>query len=1144
MSTLSSHLRNTLERTIVKARKIAETGAREALEALAIRHAKPYDHMSQEARDLHKSLRARAKQRAGRRDPQGARTIDHLVQECAYEHWHRMLFARFLAENELLIEPELGVAISLDECEALAKAQATDQWALASHFAQRMLPQVFRQDDPLLKVTFARNHRLPLEQLLDSLDPAVFSASDALGWVYQFWQSKQKEEVNKSGNKIGAEELSSVTQLFTEPYMVNFLIHNSLGAWYAGKVLAANPKLMMNAQSEDELRKAVALPGCTWDYLRLIRLSNSASSGEESNREPDLWMPAAGTFEGWPRKAAELRMLDPCCGSGHFLVAAFQHLVPLRVSEEELSVREACDAVLRENLHGLEIDERCTQIAAFALAMAAWTYPGAGGYRLLPALNLACSGIAGKKEDWIKFANGDLRLAGRMQRMHHLSAQAPLFGSLINPLRSAEANLHTGDFAQLHARIDEAMTKKNGEDHYEAGVAAQETAKALEMLSARYHWVITNVPYLMRAKQDGALKDFCENQHAEGKNDLATVFIQRCLEFCHEGGSASLVLPQNWLFLGSYTKLRERLLKEQTWHLLARLGPGAFEEISGEVVKAILAIFCRERPKLSQCLRGIEAADFKSAAQKAEQLRTGEVLTANQQAQLKNPDARVALIANEDTGLLQQCALAYQGLSTSDHPHFRRFFWEQPFPAKGWQHFQSTPDITAPYAGGEYIVHMEALDNALKEAEKQCSSGNAFEDARSASRSSGVYFRGTETWGKRAVVVGQMRKLPSSLSLGRPFDTNVAVVLPKDPAHLPAIWVYCSSPEYHEAVRNIDQALKVTNATLVKVPFDLERWQKVAAEKYPCGLPEPYSEDPTQWLFKGVVTPSTQPLQVAMARLLGYRWPEQVADDLDSFADDDGIVCIPAVSREEPAVERLRAVLAAAYGDKWSASKEAELVDATGSNVSNLEDWLRNVFFEQHCKFFHHRPFIWHIWDGRRRDGFHALVNYHKLAESNGKGRQRLETLTYAYLGDWIRRQKDGVKQEIGGAEDRLDAATTLRKRLIAILEGAPPSDIFVRWKPLTKQPIGWEPDINDGVRVNIRPFMAADISGGKKGAGILRCKPNIHWNKDKGKDPQSAPWFWKFEGDRINDHHLSLEEKRAARAEQAPVAQAGGGNN
>ena len=112
-----------------------------------------------------------------------------------------------------------------------------------------------------------------------------------------------------------------------------------------------------------------------------------------------------------------------------------------------------------------------------------------------------------------------------------------------------------------------------------------------------------------------------------------------------------------------------------------------------------------------------------------------------------------------------------------------------------------------------------------------------------------------------------------------------------------------------------------------------------------------------------------------------------------------------------------------------------------------------------------------------------------------------------------------------------------LEKRLKAILAGEPPFDIFVRWKPLAQQPISWEPDINDGVRLNIRPFMAQDIPGGKKGAGILRAKPNIHWKKDRGKEPvrerAQYPWFWgegKFTGERVNDIHLTVAEKRAAR--------------
>jgi len=230
-----------------------------------------------------------------------------------------------------------------------------------------------------------------------------------------------------------------------------------------------------------------------------------------------------------------------------------------------------------------------------------------------------------------------------------------------------------------------------------------------------------------------------------------------------------------------------------------------------------------------------------------------------------------------------------------------------------------------------------------------------------------------------------------------------------------------------------------------------------------------------------------------------------------------------------------------------------KLIAETGSKATSLTEWLLNDFFEQHCKLFHHRPFVWHIWDGRK-DGFNVLVNYHRLAAGGNGGRQLLEKVTYASLKDWIDLQEAGVKEGVAGAEARLAAAVILQKELKQILEGEAPYDIFIRWKPLSAQPIGWTLDINDGVRVNIRPFLLAkDV--GKKGAGILRAKPNIKWMKDRGNEPQSLrpkadyPWFWgcdpestpaqctdfmggrEFTGERWNDLHYTLAAKKAARA-------------
>jgi hypothetical protein len=290
-------------------------------------------------------------------------------------------------------------------------------------------------------------------------------------------------------------------------------------------------------------------------------------------------------------------------------------------------------------------------------------------------------------------------------------------------------------------------------------------------------------------------------------------------------------------------------------------------------------------------------------------------------------------------------------------------------------------------------------------------------------------------------------------------------------------------------------------------------------------LPEPYSNDPTQWLFKGLPAGSTAPLQVVVAKLLGYRWPAEdqgqaeqmgvavTAEErrllraLGELADHDGIVCLPAVSGERPAHERLRALLATAYGDGWSVAVQDELLAQAGFAGKSLDAWLRDGFFKQHCDLFHNRPFIWQVWDGLR-DGFAALVNYHRL------DRARLEKLIYTCLGDWIRDRRAERDAGMAGAEGKLVAALELQKKLEAILEGEPPYDIYVRWKPLHEQPIGWAPDLNDGVRLNIRPFVTA---------GVLRSKFTINWNKDRGTNPDGS--------ERLNDLHLSNEEKRRARS-------------
>ena len=984
--------------------------------------------------------------------------LDLLVEEIAYEQWHRMLFARFLAENDLLLHPE-GAPVSLEDVRELAaEAGERDPWVLAARYAAAMLPGIFRADDPANRVALAPEDRSRLEAVLERLPTTLFTADDALGWVYQFWQSDRKDDVNKKGNKIGGADLPPVTQLFTEHYMVRFLLENSLGAWWAGR------------HSDSPLVRE-------WEYLRF---RNDGS-------------PAAGTFDGWPARAAEVTVMDPCCGSGHFLTAAADMLRRMRQEEEGLTAAQAAAAVLRDNLFGLELDARCLQLAAFNLALDAWK---AGGYQPLSVPNLACTGIAiqGQRADWARLAGGDANMAGALDRLYDQFQDAPELGSLIDPRAAAGEGFWAVDPDQLLDRLDQALRREVGNDPAAAvfGAAAAGTAKAAKLLGGRYWLVTTNPPFLAASRQTARAANYLAATLPTAKYDLAVAMLLRWRESAAWQGSLAFVTPQAWLFSGWYQGFRRELLTATTLALIGRLGAGAFDAVSGEVVNVALVVGEVSKPDDRSLIHNLDVAESKGAAGKSRALRQAPIESFGQLTQLANPEARIAgLVTGE---LLAKYAEGRAGICSGDYPRFGRFFWELSDFGTRWSRQVSTVSSSRLWGGREHVFMWDGGQGAFF----------AFVEERLGVGRTGAWIRGTDLGGRVGVAVSSMGNLPVSLYQGELFDNNTAAIVLRDPEHLAAAWAYCSSPDFARNVRQIDQSLKVTNESFVKVPFDLEHWSRVAAEQYPDGLPEPYSDDPTQWLFQGKIVGSESPLQVAVAQLLGYRWPDQEPDELDAVADTDGLVPLVSVSGERPAADRLRGLLARAYGADWTPDLVNVLLEQSGSSGKTLESWLRDDFFTQHAKLFANRPFIWHIWDGRK-DGFSVLCHYHRL------DRERLSKLTFTLLGEWIERQRLAGGEP--GAEARLAAALRLQQRLALILAGEAPHDVYVRWKPMSEQPIGWDPDLDDGVRLNIRPFVLADV---------LRPRVNLKWDKDRGRNPDGS--------ERINDLHPTLAERQRAR--------------
>ena len=929
MALLERNLRTVLEKTVVAARDKAEQAAKIALKTLAVDSSQPFTSHSSEQRGLRNELRSRARQLGVENQSAG---FALLVEEVAYQQWHAMLFARFLAENKLLIRPSSRVAVTLEECDELAQPEgASNKWQLATRYAGHMLPGILEPGNPSVRVPFAPEGNRALENILTGLPSAVFTSDDGLGWVYQFWQSKKKKEVSSSERKIEKLDLAAYSQLFTEDYMVRFLLENTLGAWWASR------------HADSVLVK-------DFRYLRLR----------------DDGTPAAGIFPNWPERAADITVMDPCCGSGHFLVAAFEMLRHMREEEESLGEAEAAEAVLRDNLFGLEIDPRCVQIAAFTLALAAWKV---GGYRELPLPNVACSGIpvGGQLQAWTKLASQDANMRHALERLHRMFVNAPDLGSLINPANvPISERMFTPEYERVAPLLEYALVREKAGDPVAAlfGSTALGATRAAEMLARQYTLVTTNVPYLARGKQGDQLKDLIGQQYPEGKADLATAFIERCRSFCLPSGTYALVSPQNWLFLTSYEKLRLTMLREQKWQLLARLGSSAFETISGAVVNVALLIVTNESPSQDSTWEGIDVSEHKVAQDKAVALVTSRLLSTTQAGQLGNPNARIVIGGLALKGApLSEVADTYEGLHTGDYPRFGRYFWELPAITAGWALQQSAPMTNVPWGGRQNVIFWENGRGELLKFVKE----------RLQSEATTLWIKGHGAWDKRGVAVAVMQDLRATLYDGKVFTHGVFVVIPKDEVLLPGLWVFLQSNAFRDAARSLDQKLAIARSVFDGVPFDATYWKAEAARRYPEGLSAPESEDPTQWVFKGDPRHSEEPLQVAVSRLLGYSWPVQSVDNLSPLAIPDGILSLSSSVGREPASEQLRNLLASAYGQSWSAELQSKLLTRVAFADKGLGAWLRDGFFKQHCKLFRQRPFIWHVWDGLK-DGFSALA--------------------------------------------------------------------------------------------------------------------------------------------------------------------------
>lgn len=361
---------------------------------------------------------------------------------------------------------------------------------------------------------------------------------EVIGWLYQFYISEKKDEV--MGKTVKTEDIPAATQLFTPDWIVRYLVENSLG--------------------------------------RLWMLNHPASRLAESM---EYYIPATEQDADFLKVMSpeELKVCDPCCGSGHMLTYAFDLLA--RIYEEAgFSPREIPSLILKNNLHGIEIDPRAGELAAFALTMKAREHDS----RFLRRENAPQPNICVLQnvtfddeefKSYMDFIGRDLFTAALQTTLRQFE-KADCFGSLIVPQLADSAAV----LAKLESRDVSGQLFLTNIHQKVLAVIRQ-----AEYLSPHYHVVVTNPPYMGSKGMNTDLKKFAETKYSDSKSDLFAMFIERCLELVQKHGTIGMITMQSWMFLSSFEKLRTKLLDEDTILSMAHLGPRGFDTIGGEVVQ-------------------------------------------------------------------------------------------------------------------------------------------------------------------------------------------------------------------------------------------------------------------------------------------------------------------------------------------------------------------------------------------------------------------------------------------------------------------------------------------------------------------------------------------------------------------------------
>ena len=477
---------------------------------------------------------------------------------------------------------------------------------------------------------------------------------EIIGWLYQYYNTEPKAAAFAKNGKITKEEIPAVTQLFTPDWIVRYMVENSLG------------RLWVEGHPDSDLRK-------NWKYYL-----------DEAPQEPEVQAKLATIRKEYAALSPEdLTLIDPCMGSGHILVYAFDVLMQIYESVG-YSQRDAAKSILEHNLYGLDIDDRAYQLAYFAVMMKARQY----NRRILNGEN-TCHVYAIQESNPINRAHLKFFGAG-LSDLEKNTAKMQLDG-LLDILTDAKEygsilNVPEYNWALLRRFVDgiddevQISLESAGVEH-----TAEELAKLIDLgeTMARKYWVTcTNPPYAGTSNLSANVNNFVKKNYPDSKADLFAVFIERCRAMTADNGFQAMITQHSWMFLSSFEKLREKMMLTETVNM-AHLGARAFEEIGGEVVQTAAFVRCAnhvEGYKGTYC-RLIEPT---SQQGKEDMFIAGENQYIVDQEEFDEIPSRPwaywvsekVFQAFESSKLLSEVAKPRQGLATSDNDRFLRLWFE------------------------------------------------------------------------------------------------------------------------------------------------------------------------------------------------------------------------------------------------------------------------------------------------------------------------------------------------------------------------------------------------------------------------------------------------------------------------------------